>query len=72
MYVIGSDFHPSWQQISWLDLATGEAGGWRIESQGHHKTNRRAQNERLGRFWVAYLCGFQRWAALPSLALLHA
>jgi len=26
MVLIGCDFHPSWQQVSWLDRATGEAG----------------------------------------------
>ena len=26
MMIIGCDFHPSWQQIAWLDSETGEAG----------------------------------------------
>jgi len=26
MVLIGCDFHPSWQQVSWLNLETGEAG----------------------------------------------
>ena len=26
MVVIGCDFHPSWQQVSWMDRETGEAG----------------------------------------------
>jgi hypothetical protein len=26
MMIIGCDFHPSWQQVSWLDTATGECG----------------------------------------------
>jgi transposase len=26
MMIIGCDFHPSWQMISWLDTATGETG----------------------------------------------
>ena len=26
MVLIGSDFHPSWQQVSWLDRRTGETG----------------------------------------------
>ena len=26
MIIIGCDFHPSWQMISWLDTATGEMG----------------------------------------------
>ena len=24
MMIIGCDFHPSWQQVSWLDTETGE------------------------------------------------
>ena len=24
MRIIGCDYHPSWQQISWLDTLTGE------------------------------------------------
>jgi len=26
MMIIGCDFHPSWQQVCWLDTATGETG----------------------------------------------
>jgi transposase len=26
MMIIGCDFHPSWQQINWLDMETGETG----------------------------------------------
>jgi transposase len=26
MMIIGCDFHPSWQQVSWLNTETGEAG----------------------------------------------
>ena len=26
MFLIGSDFHPSWQQVSWLNRETGETG----------------------------------------------
>ncbi|MGA9564963.1 MAG: transposase [Candidatus Korobacteraceae bacterium] len=26
MKIIGCDFHPSWQQVAWLDAATGETG----------------------------------------------
>jgi hypothetical protein len=26
MMIIGCDFHPSWQQVSWLDMKTGETG----------------------------------------------
>jgi transposase len=27
MLIIGCDFHPSWQQVAWLDRETGETGG---------------------------------------------
>jgi transposase len=26
MMIIGCDFHPSWQQVSWLDTDTGDCG----------------------------------------------
>jgi transposase len=26
MFIVGCDFHPSWQQIAWLDTETGETG----------------------------------------------
>ena len=26
MMIIGCDFHPSWQQVSWVDRETGETG----------------------------------------------
>src|SRR5438128_11458902 len=26
MMIIGCDFHPRWQQVSWLDTETGETG----------------------------------------------
>jgi len=26
MMIIGCDFHPSWQQVNWLDTETGETG----------------------------------------------
>ena len=31
MLVIGCDYHPSWQQICWLETATGETGEKRLE-----------------------------------------
>ena len=34
MFVIESDFHPSWQQVSWLDLETGEAGDEKVVHEG--------------------------------------
>ena len=30
MMIIGCDFHPSWQQIAWLDNETGETGECRL------------------------------------------
>jgi transposase len=26
MMIIGCDFHPSWQQVSWVDSETGDCG----------------------------------------------
>ncbi len=26
MMIIGCDFHPSWQQVSWVDTETGDCG----------------------------------------------
>src|SRR5258708_25976007 len=31
MMLIGCDYHPSWQQICWLDTATGETGEKKLE-----------------------------------------
>ncbi len=30
MMIIGCDFHPSWQQVSWLDTETGETGAQKL------------------------------------------
>jgi transposase len=30
MVLIGCDFHPSWQQVSWVDLETGETGDHKL------------------------------------------
>ena len=35
MMIIGCDFHPSWQQVSWLDTETGETGeGKLVQASG--------------------------------------
>jgi hypothetical protein len=34
MMIIGCDFHPSWQQVSWLDEETGEAGRKLVHASG--------------------------------------
>jgi len=31
MMIIGCDYHPSWQQICWVDTATGETGEQKLE-----------------------------------------
>jgi transposase len=31
MMIIGCDYHPSWQQICWLDTATGETAEQELE-----------------------------------------
>ena len=34
MMIIGCDFHPSWQQVAWLDSATGETGETKVVHGG--------------------------------------
>src|SRR6266568_561143 len=34
MMIIGCDFHPSWQQVSWLDTETGETGEQKLVVEG--------------------------------------
>jgi len=34
MMIIGCDFHPSWQQVSWLDSETGEVGEQKLGHAG--------------------------------------
>src|SRR5579862_1050362 len=34
MMIIGCDFHPSWQQVSWLDSETGETSGQKLVHAG--------------------------------------
>src|SRR3981081_3794029 len=34
MMIIGCDFHPSWQQIAWMDKETGETGEQRLVHAG--------------------------------------
>ena len=34
MMIIGCDFHPSWQQVSWLDTETGETGERKLTHAG--------------------------------------
>ena len=34
MLIIGCDYHPSFQQIAWLDTATGETGEGKLQHPG--------------------------------------
>ena len=34
MWIIGCDYHPSFQQIAFVDQATGEYGDLRLEHKG--------------------------------------
>ena len=45
MMIIGCDFHPSWQQVSWLDTETGECGGGKLM---HANGDARQFYEQLG------------------------
>jgi transposase len=39
MMIIGCDFHPSWQQVSWVDTETGETGEQKlVHAAGEAKT----------------------------------
>jgi hypothetical protein len=39
MMIIGCDFHPSWQQVSWLDTETGETDERKlVHATGDSKT----------------------------------
>jgi transposase len=39
MMIIGCDFHPSWQQVSWIDTETGETGERKlVHASGEAKT----------------------------------
>ena len=39
MMIIGCDFHPSWQQVSWVDTETGESGEQKlVHAAGEAKT----------------------------------
>jgi transposase len=35
MIIVGCDFHPSWEQVAWLDSETGETGEHKpVHSEG--------------------------------------
>ncbi len=34
MLIIGCDFHPSWEQVAWLDTESGEAGERKLARAG--------------------------------------
>jgi hypothetical protein len=38
MLIIGCDYHPSWQQICWLETSTGETGEERLEHSSGEAT----------------------------------
>jgi hypothetical protein len=44
MYIVGVDYHPSFQQIAFLDQAIGECGDWRLNS-----SDREAEKLQKGR-----------------------
>ncbi len=46
MIIIGCDFHPSWQQVAWLDTETGETGE-------HKLVHAAGEAERFYRRWLA-------------------
>jgi transposase len=34
MMIIGCDYHPRWQQVSWMETGTGECGEQKLEHAG--------------------------------------
>ena len=47
MRIIGCDFHPSWQQVAWLDAATGETGESQlVNGDGSQKKTAPSQGRR--------------------------
>jgi transposase len=34
MMIVGCDFHPSWEQVCWLDMETGETGEQKLVHNG--------------------------------------
>ena len=38
MLIIGCDYHPSWQQICWLETSTGETGEEKLEHSSGEAT----------------------------------
>jgi transposase len=51
MMIIGCDFHPSWQQIAWLDSETGETGEQKLvhaEGQAQQFYSQLAKPVRVG------------------------
>ncbi len=39
MIVIECDYHPSWQQICWVDTETGETGEQKLEHRRERRRN---------------------------------
>lgn len=63
MLIIGCDYHPSVQQMAWLDTETGERGERRLEhgsgeaERFYRELSRRGQRVRVG----MEACGHTRW-----------
>ena len=45
MMIIGCDFHPSWQQVAWVDTETGECGERKL---GHATGEAKVFYQQLG------------------------
>jgi len=78
MLIIGCDYHPSFQQIAWLDEETGECGGQRLGHDGEAQTYYRGLIGRRVRVgmeargaarWFERLlaeCGHELWVLDPA------
>ena len=63
MYIIGVDYHPSFQQIAFLDQETGECGERRLNhSDGEaEKFYRELQRKESAYVWGLEATGYSRW-----------
>ena len=75
MRTIGCDYHPGWQQISWVDTLTGETEEKKLDhaSGEAEKFYRQVPRpaligmESTGNCRVLHPCGLQRWALFSGL-----
>ena len=60
MWIIGCDFHPSWQQVAWMDTETGETGKRRLVN-GDGEAERFYRTLREPALVGVEACGNSQW-----------